>query len=93
MAVCFTVVQTREKLSCGFFEWKPKDSINHKQPQVQKVGCLHTNPPLYSYMVLDTGLTFQSRREDPNVAYAEYSGQLPVLSLANVMDGLDSLNV
>jgi len=77
--------------SCGFFEWKPKENLDHNRPHVQKVGCLYTNPPSYSYMVSDTGLTFQSRREDPDIAYAEYSGQLPILSLTNEMEGLENI--
>lgn len=68
--------------SCGFFEWKPR-------PHVDRVGCLFSYPPSYSYMVSDTGLTFVSQRQDPNEALAEYNGELPIMSVTDAMEKLD----
>ncbi len=82
-----------EKL-CGFFEWKllQENPFNQDHfPHVERVGILQTNPPLYTYLVAETGLTFTSASENPQDAYAEYMGELPITSLTKAMEKL-SLN-
>ena len=51
------------------------------------VVCLFSNPLQYSYMVYDTGLTFQCLREVPNEAFVEYIGELPNLSITDLTEG------
>ena len=92
----FYCCPNNKKNSCGFFEWKTKEDSNEKcprgsnindHPRVERLCCLFTSPPQYKYRVSDTGLMFQSRREDPNEAFAEYIGELPNLSITDLTEG------
>ena len=92
----FYCCPNNKKNSCGFFEWKTKEDSNEKCPRgsnindhpcVERLCCLFSYPPHYKYRVSDTGLTFQSRREDPNEAFAEYIGELPNLSITDLTEG------
>ena len=73
----------REK-SSGYYEWKITLDNPFNQdhfPHIERVGVLQSNPPLYSYMVAETGLAFTSSKENPRDAYAEYMGESPITSL------------
>ena len=83
----FYCCPNQKETSCGFFEWKPIEGSNDNRPRVERLCCLFSSPPQYRYMVCDTGLTFQSRREDPNEAFAEYIGELPNLSITDLTEG------
>ena len=92
----FYCCPNQKETSCGFFEWKPIEDSNDKRPRgsnindhprVERLCCLFSSPLQYKYRVSDTGLTFQSRREDPNEAFAEYIGELPNLSITDLTEG------
>ena len=91
----FYCCPNQRETSCWFFEWKPIEdsndngprSSNENHPRVERLCCRFSSPPQFKYRVSDTGLTLQSRREDPNEAFAEYIGELPNLSITELTDG------
>ena len=72
----FFCCPNQKEVSCGYFEWKLPDAPTYETPHIEKVGCLYTYPPRYTYMISETGFTFQSEIDNPIDAYAEYTSQL-----------------